>query len=190
MRDATVLTIGYGSARSLQEFIALLGRHGVEYVIDVRTRPYSKFRPEFSKDAIASNFERAGLAYTYMGDSLGGMPSDESCYTDDKVDYAKVRARDWFQRGAERIERGWREGHRLALMCAELEPHRCHRSKLIGEELDHRGISVEHIDEHGAVVSHADVIRRITRGQGTLFDIGLSSRRKYAASGKVREHTI
>ena len=39
-----LLTIGYGSKRSLDDFIQLLQTHGVDYLVDVRTRPFSKFR--------------------------------------------------------------------------------------------------------------------------------------------------
>ena len=122
---------------------------------------------------------RAGLAYVFMGDTLGGLPSDTSCYTDGKVDYSKVRERDWFTRGIDRLEAGWKAGHRLAIMCAELEPERCHRSKLVGEALIARHILVGHIDEDGDVVTQQAVLNRLTGGQSSLFETGLTSRKVY-----------
>ena len=109
-----ILTIGYGNQRSSEEFTGLLHRHGVQYLVDVRSKPFSKFRPEFSKDALEAILRRAGLGYLFMGESLGGLPPDPACFTDGKVDYDKVRGRDWFIRGIERLETGWRDGHRLA----------------------------------------------------------------------------
>lgn len=174
-----LLTIGYGGERTSDEFVALLNQYGVRYLVDVRTKPYSKFRPEFSKEGIEIIARKAGITYVFMGDTLGGLPSDQSCYTEGKVDYAKVRAREWFQRGLDRLDNGWRAGHRLAIMCAELEPERCHRSKLIGEALADRGVVVGHIDEDGAVINQQAVLDRLTGGQGALFDTGLTSRKKY-----------
>ena len=182
-----LLTIGYGGERSSEEFIALLDRYGVKYLIDVRSKPYSKFRPEFSKDGIEIIARKSGLAYVFMGDTLGGLPADTTCYTDGKVDYTKVRERDWFQRGIDRLESGWKAGHRLAIMCAELEPDRCHRSKLLGEALVARGVLMGHIDEDGDVLTHQAVLDRLTRGQGALFDVGLTSRKKYRSATGIDE---
>jgi uncharacterized protein (DUF488 family) len=179
-----LLTIGYGGDRSSEEVIELLRRYGVKHLVDVRSRPYSKFRPEFSKDALEAIVRRAGLSYVFMGDSLGGMPSDPSCYVDGKVDYQKVREREWFRHGLDRLEEGWRAGHVLAVMCAELEPERCHRSKLLGEALVERGVPVGHIDGDGTVITHAAVMDRLTGGQGVLFGHELGSRKRYEAGGR------
>lgn len=164
-----LLTIGYGNQRSFDDFATLLLNHGVNYLIDVRTRPFSKFRPEFSQEPLAANLKRNGIVYVMLGDALGGRPNDPTCYTDGKVDYCKVRERDWFVEGLTRLEAGWREGHRIAIMCAEAAPERCHRTKLVGEALATRGVMVGHIDADGSVVSHEAVIARLQRGQIPLF---------------------
>lgn len=148
-----LLTIGYGGSRTSDEFVGLLRRHGVKYLVDVRTKPYSKFRQEFCREALEAILRRGGLVYVYMGDTLGGLPADPTCYTDGKVDYTKIRERDWFIQGLARLQNGWKSGHRMALMCAELEPERCHRSKLIGEALAACGVAVGHIDESGGIIS-------------------------------------
>src|SRR4051812_1605846 len=90
-----VLSIGYGSQRSSEEFVELLSRYGVRYLVDVRSKPYSKFRPEFSRDALQAVLKRANIAYVFMGDSLGGLPGDQSVYVDGKVDYSLCRGKDW-----------------------------------------------------------------------------------------------
>lgn len=168
-----ILTIGYGSRRTADEFVELLHRHGVQYLADVRSRPYSKYRPEFSKDALAAILKRGGIAYVHMGDSLGGMPEDPACRTNGKVDYAKVRRQEWFIRGLERLETGRRGGHRIAIMCAELEPHRCHRARLVGEALAARGVPLGHIDEEGSIITHDEVMERIDADRDAmLFDEG------------------
>lgn len=174
-----LLTIGYGGRRTSEEFVGLLHQYGVRYLADVRTKPFSKFRPEYSKEALAAILRLHGIVYVYMGDTLGGLPSDPACYTDGKVDYHKVREREWFAAGLQRLETGWRAGHRIVLMCAELEPDRCHRSKLIGEALVARTIPVGHIDEDGAVISHLAAMARLNDGQTALFGTAYTSRRAY-----------
>jgi len=164
-----LLTIGYGNQRSFDDFVAILLNYGVNYLVDVRTKPFSKYRPEFSQDPLATNLKRNGIAYVMLGGSLGGRPHDPACYTDGKVDYCKVREREWFIEGLTRLETGWREGHRITIMCAEAAPERCHRAKLVGEALAARGIIVAHIDAEGSVVSHEAVIARLQRGQIPLF---------------------
>jgi uncharacterized protein (DUF488 family) len=177
-----LLTIGYGSKRSLEEFVELLRRYGVKYLVDVRTNPHSAFRPEFSREAIGATLGKHEIVYVFMGETLGGRPTDPSCYTAGKVDYAKVRQQEWFARGLERLQAGWRSGQRIAVMCAELEPDRCHRSKLIGEALVAGGVAVAHIGEAGAVIPHDAAMTRLTGGQGSLFELGYASRRACQAN--------
>lgn len=166
---AALLTIGYGNQRSFDDFVTLLLNHGINYLVDVRTKPFSKFRPEFSQEPLATNLKRNGIVYVMLGDALGGRPADPSCYTDGKVDYSKVREREWFVEELTRLETGWREGHRIAIMCAEAAPERCHRTKLVGEALVAQGVLVAHIDADGVIVSHEAVIARLQRGQIPLF---------------------
>ncbi len=99
-----VFTIGYG-ARSLEAFLAVLHAQDVAYLIDVRSAPYSKFKPEFSKNALEAAAKAAGLTYVYMGDTLGGQPKDQSCYEDGKVLYDRVKERAFFREGIARLRR-------------------------------------------------------------------------------------
>jgi uncharacterized protein (DUF488 family) len=174
-----LFTIGYG-ARTLDEFIVALKTNRIEYLIDVRTAPYSKFKPDFSKELLQYHVERAGLRYLFMGDVLGGQPKDPACHTDGKVDYDKVRTQAFFQTGIERLRNAFTQQRRAALMCSEGRPEQCHRSKLIGEALGALGIPVCHIDEDGALLTQAQVIDRLTKGQMDLFgQASFTSRKRY-----------
>lgn len=172
-----LLTIGYGSNRSPEVFIELLHRYQIDFLADVRSRPYSRFRPEFSRESLAVMVQRAGIGYLFMGDALGGHPDDATCYVNDKVDYSLVRRKEWFVKGIERLLHGWRDGRRIALMCAEIEPDRCHRSRLIGETLVARGVEVSHVNKEGDAITHAAAMARVTRGQLALFEAEQTSRR-------------
>jgi uncharacterized protein (DUF488 family) len=176
---APVYTIGYG-ARDIAQFLEVLRAHEVGYLLDVRSAPYSRFKPEFSKDALERALREAGIRYVYLGDQLGGQPDDPACYADGKVVYELVKQRPAFQEGIARVERAARQRLRIALMCSEGKPELCHRSKLIGESLAERGIAVLHIDENDELRAQADVITQLTDGQMSLFgDHDFTSRKRY-----------
>ena len=105
-----MLTLGYGN-RQLGDVLALLRAHEVRYLIDVRSVPYSRFNPVFSKDNLATAVEKAGIRYVFMGDTLGGRPNDQSCYDEaGHVDYLACREtpdfKDGFRAAAKRIRAG------------------------------------------------------------------------------------
>jgi uncharacterized protein (DUF488 family) len=176
-----LFSIGYG-ARSLEEFLSALVAHQITYVIDVRSAPYSRFKPEFSKDALARTLSLRRVHYVFMGDQLGGQPADAACYVEDKVDYAKLQNQPAFQAGVERLKTVHRQQLRAALLCSEGRPEQCHRSKLIGEVLAKAGSPIQHIDETGQLVSQFEVIRRLTGGQLDLFgQPAFTSRKRYGS---------
>jgi uncharacterized protein (DUF488 family) len=182
-----VFTIGYG-ARTVDALIAVLSEHRIVFLVDVRSAPYSRFKPEYSKDALEQALKQRGIRYIYLGDALGGRPADPDCYVDDKVDYERVKGKTFYQAGIERVRTAWQRGVRFALMCSEGKPEQCHRSKLIGESLDALGIPVAHIDEHDQLRSQDEVIQRLTGGQLSLFgDHEFTSRKRYSRAVRDEE---
>ncbi len=166
-KPGLLTTIGYGD-RPWEDFLGRLRRHGVEYVADVRSHPRSRL-PEYEGEALRLALPRCGIKYVFMGDELGGKPDDPRCYVGGKVDYAQCETRPAFIAGLDRLAAALHAGHRVALLCSELDPERCHRSKLIGQALLKRGIPISHIDRDGSAVDQERVIERITGGQAHLF---------------------
>ncbi|MBW7883670.1 MAG: DUF488 domain-containing protein [Caldilineaceae bacterium] len=176
----TIYTVGYG-ARTADELIALLHTYGIEYLIDVRSAPYSRYKPEFNRDALEAALKAQHIHYVFMGDALGGRPADPDCYVDGKVDYARVETKPFYQAGVTRLENAFAQGVRVALMCSEGKPEQCHRSKLIGATLTARGLPVTHIDENNAMLTQAEVVARLDGPQLALFDEPTrTSRKRYA----------
>lgn len=176
-----IFTIGYGQ-RDVDTMLADLNRFGIQFLVDVRSQPYSRFKPDFNKEALAQQLEAGGIRYIFMGDTLGGRPDDPACYTNGKVDYEKVARQDFYHRGIDRLRRAYRQQQRVALMCSEGRPERCHRAGLIGRTLMDYSIPVAHIDEDGRLISQEDVILRLQRGQPSLFGdefYQYKSRKKY-----------
>lgn len=169
MTQVPLYTIGYGN-RSIEEFIELLHRYAIDFLIDIRSQPYSRHSPAFSKDTLERSLQQNKIRYMFMGDVLGGRPKDEACYTDGKVDYAKVREMPFYQQGIDRLRTAWEKQLRVALMCAEAKPQECHRSKLIGNTLREQQIEVAHIDETGECRQQQQINLALTNGQQSLFE--------------------
>lgn len=174
-----IFTIGYG-AKSTEDFIAILAQHYIEFVIDVRSSPYSKYRPEFSRESLKLSLAKHQIKYVFMGSQLGGRPDDGTCYDQDgKVDYALLERRPYFISGIERLTKAYVMGYKVCLICSEDKPEECHRSKLIGRVLESHGLSVVHIVSKLRVLSQVDVMNLLQRGQTALFSDPLKSRKSY-----------
>lgn len=151
-----IYTIGYGG-RSMSQFLELLHRYGIEFLIDVRSHPHSRANQQFSKSTLEGALCQNGVRYVFMGDTLGGRPDNSTCYVDRRVNYAKVREMEFYQQGVSRLRIAWEKQIPVALMCAEIKPQECHRSKLIGNTLHEQDIVVAHIDEIGELKTQDDV---------------------------------
>lgn len=175
-----VYTIGYGS-RDIGQVVSILQQHNIQYVIDVRSAPYSRYKPEFSKDELARLLQKHGLRYVFMGHLLGGRPQDPACYIDGKVDYDKLKDTDAYRTGIARIQTAFTQQHVVAIFCSEEKPQECHRSKLIGVSLEHLGIPVLHLDENGQPQTQEQIISLLTGNQLSLFgEEHFHSRKRYA----------
>lgn len=166
MKLATLYSIGHGN-RTSAEFLNLLKRFDIKYLIDVRSKPYSKFNPHFNQQDLKQLLEHHGIRYVFMGDSLGGRPEDLSCYTrDGKVDYEIVKTKDFFLKGIDRLRVAYAQGAQVVIMCSESKPLACHRTKLIGRVLQQENMQLVHIDEKGKVRSQIEVISELNKGLG------------------------
>lgn len=174
MGQLPIYTIGYG-ARDITDFIAVLQANQIAYLIDVRSKPYSRYKPDFSKQALENHLQAANIRYVYMGDTLGGMPDDPDCYdADGKVVYDKVAQKTFYQEGIGRLQDAWQKQLSVAIMCSEAKPENCHRTKLISKTLTAIStpggtIPVTHIDENDQLITQQDAMLRLNKNQPSLF---------------------
>jgi uncharacterized protein (DUF488 family) len=166
-----VLTVGH-STHSWERFAALLQSAGVTAIADVRTSPYSRRFPHFSREELDKELRLEGISYVYLGKELGGRPIESSFYRDGVADYEKMARADEFNKGLDRVVEGARK-HRIALMCSEHDPLDCHRCLLVARALAERGSRVSHILSHGEIVTHAQIEDKLLeisgRGAEDLF---------------------
>jgi uncharacterized protein (DUF488 family) len=159
--EQRVYTIGH-SNHELAKLLSVLQKHGVTAVGDVRSAPYSKRYPQFSREPLEKALREARIAYAFLGKELGARSEDPACYENGTVKYDRLAKTELFQSGLDRVERGL-EQHTLALMCAEKEPLHCHRTLLVARQVEARGIRVEHILADGSVEPHVDTVARLLR---------------------------
>lgn len=69
-KNTELLTLGH-STHPIERFIALLKGAGATAVADVRSSPYSRYSPQYSKDALRAALSEAGIAYTFLGKEFG-----------------------------------------------------------------------------------------------------------------------
>ena len=165
--ETVVLTIGH-STRTLEEFVGLLEIYGVTLVVDVRTVPRSRHNPQFNKETLPDSLKHYGVRYIHMPE-IGGLrhPKRESVnlawQNSGFRGYADYMQTQEFTDSLLKIVALARE-NRLALMCAEALPWRCHRN-LLSDALVIRHIKVEHIISKDSVINH--VVNELAQVEGT-----------------------
>jgi uncharacterized protein (DUF488 family) len=142
-----VFTVGH-STLPIERFIALLRAYGVERLVDIRTMPRSRHNPQFNDTALADSLTAAHLEYVHMK-PLGGLrharkDSPNGGWRNGGFrGYADYMQTGEFQDALQALIRMSRQ-KRVAIMCAEAVPWRCHRS-LVADALGVRGVPVVEI---------------------------------------------
>jgi uncharacterized protein (DUF488 family) len=151
-----ILSIGH-STRTFAVFIALLEENGAEWIADVRSIPRSRHNPQFNQEILRESLSAQGIGYLHLS-GLGCFrkPKPDSLNTAWKNKsfrgYADYMHTAQFQQSLE-ILIGLAQTKRVAVMCAEAVPWRCHRS-LIADALFVQEIRVTHIIRHGENIVH------------------------------------
>jgi uncharacterized protein (DUF488 family) len=121
---------------------------GIEVLCDIRRFPLSRRNPQFNHDALAASLAEAGIEYQHWP-SLGGRRTAAK----DSINlglrdagfrgFADYMATPEFEAALASLV-ALADGKRVAVMCAEAVPWRCHRS-LLSDALLARGVEVRHI---------------------------------------------
>jgi uncharacterized protein (DUF488 family) len=156
-------TIGH-SNHSIERFLALLRRHGVETIADVRSRPYSRFVPHFGKERLARRLEDEGLAYVFLGHELGGKPA-QGDPAPARLDYQARIEQASFQQGIRRLLDALAD-RRVVLLCRERDPLDCHRLHLICRHLRPMALDIRHILPEGEAEARQATEQRLLERAG------------------------
>ena len=179
----TIYTIGH-SNHPLSDFIGLLQTHRIDLVIDVRTRPNSRFH-HFVGSELQSSLGAEHIGYQHMGADLGGHPQDDRYYNDrGRVVYQRIATERRFRRAVEAAIGRAREC-RTVLMCAEGDPAKCHRHPLLARELLVRGCVVQHVLRDGSLRDASTMFRVPVSPQLPLM-IGTGEDDSWESPKKIR----
>jgi uncharacterized protein (DUF488 family) len=147
----TIYSIGH-SNHDLDAFIGWLQCYQVDTLVDVRSQPYSRWVPVFNREVLSRALEEVGLTYVFMGDTLGGRPSDPSLYdpgqAEGRPNYERIAEAPSFRAGIEELLDLARTGV-VAMMCSEGDHQHCHRALLITPSLLALDARVIHIQADG-----------------------------------------
>ena len=146
MTDLTIWTVGH-STHAAEAFLALLQKHGIQQVADIRRIPKSRRHPQFTSEALDAFLAAHGLGYRHFP-GLGGLrrPRPDSRNTGWRHEsfrgYADHMQTAEFQAALEALlEFAQRP---TAVMCAEAVWWQCHR-QLLSDALLARDVPVRHI---------------------------------------------
>ena len=169
-------TIGH-STYPVEHLLELLNKYQVNYIIDVRSMPYSRYASQYNSDVLKKTLNDAGIEYYHMKNSFGARQEDPRYYNEEGyLDFEIFRASEVFNKGMKNIEKGL-EKYNIALMCTEKNPIDCHRAIMVGRGFELDGIDVKHILHDGELLSQEELNEQLLNryfpewGQLSLFDL-------------------
>ncbi|MER8382663.1 DUF488 domain-containing protein [Mesorhizobium sp. M0185] len=163
-----VLTIGH-STLTYERLLHLLRQASVTAVADVRSAPYSRHFPHFNRDSLRKELALDQIEYRFVGEALGGRPTNTGFFCEGVADYEKMAKAPNFERGLALIAEGAKK-HRIAMMCSEHDPLDCHRCLLVGRALNDRGLAVRHILSNGQIIGQSDIESKLLELAGATDD--------------------
>ena len=154
-----VHTVGH-STRPLELFARCLAGHHIELLVDIRTVPRSRRVPHFNREGIEARLAQAGYPVRYLHmpglgglrRSIGRLSPNGAWESDGFRGFADYMLTDEFAGALAALMR-LAEQQRVAIMCAEAVPWRCHRS-LVADALAVRGVAVRHLMTPGRCTPH------------------------------------
>jgi len=167
----TLFTIGH-SNRTLEFFAGLLLGYEIKRLVDVRTIPRSRHNPQFNRETLPEDLKSVGIAYTHLP-GLGGLRHAlkesvnrgwENASFRGYADYMQTAE---FEKNLGKLIAMGQEA-RVAFMCAEAVPWRCHRS-LIADALTVRGVPVRHIMSRVSAPRHEITPWAVVKGRRITY---------------------
>lgn len=171
MNKKYIYTIGYtlfqkGNTIDIENLFETLKEYGINFLVDVRSVPFSKQYPQCNADNMKIAGKDFGVPYMNMPEIGAKANSEQEVFSkasdiffeqsvfpiaksnrpektellgsDEIVDFHKFRHDEYFISGLKRIEDAYDKGFTLCLMCSEKKPMDCHRYFLISKALEQR----------------------------------------------------
>lgn len=153
---STIFVVGH-STRPIESFIELLKAHSIDFLVDIRTIPKSRHNPQFNEESLKKKLRDNKIGYLHMK-GLGGLrhPDKDSINLGWRnlsfrgfADYMQTKEFDASVKELIALSKR----HTIAIMCAEGNPFRCHRS-LVADALLVRHVKALHISSKISAREH------------------------------------
>lgn len=128
-----IYMIGHSNHR-IGDFLAMLERHKIQLLVDIRSAPTSRWRPWFNRTNLDQTLQSAGVGYCWLP-ALGGLtpaPRPTVVLT---------------------LTTLLSDQRTICLMCSEGDFQKCHRHYLLAPLIANLGCQVQQIAPTGALVS-------------------------------------
>ncbi len=146
-------TIGH-SNHSIENFIKILKKWKIEYIIDIRSIPYSKYAKQFNKEELVKQLLKNGLQYRYLGKLVGGGKIRFHNSSQNIPKLKEFRSKEQFKNGIRILETFILKNLKIVLMCSENDPFICHRFFLVSYCLQKKDIKISHILYNGDIIDN------------------------------------
>ncbi len=178
----TVYTIGY-SGFLINDFICTIKSNNISLIIDVRSQPYSQYFSDYNKEILEHKLESQGIHYRNYFSEFGARQDERQYYSSNGyLDFELYAKSPSFLNGIEKLIKSMAKGYKFALMCAEKDPSKCHRTILVAKAFHDSGYKIIHLLPNNEKMTQEDVDNQLVekyfpnRNQITLFDENLSQK--------------
>lgn len=139
----TIFTVGH-SRLTFMQFHALLQKHQIMHIVDIRSIPYSRHAPWSNKSRLPEMLKPFNIQYAYLGHILGGKKPTfgKAIELEPEADITL------YNETIETLLQLSLKGN-LCLLCAEGDPAKCHRQHKIAQALLQSDAKVFHILTNG-----------------------------------------
>lgn len=166
-----LFTIGC-SSYSAEHLIGRLKRNEINVVVDVRSVPYSRHTPQFNADVLKRALQLQNIVYMDFSKEFGARRAEKEAYEKNRVSFEKVMELPAFLQGVERIKNGLNSNYRIAMMCTEKEPEKCHRFSLVARGIEKKiNVHSFHILHDGSVVTKESIENRLIQNMNIVEDL-------------------
>lgn len=169
MNKKCIYTVGYtlfqkGNIIDVNQMFDSLAQYGINFLVDVRSVPFSKQYPQCNTDNLKIAGMEFGIPYMNMPEIGAKASNQQEVFSkasdiffeqeifpiaksyrpertelhgsDEIVDFRKFRRDEHFVSGLKRIENAYDKNYTLCLMCSEKKPMDCHRYFLVSKALE------------------------------------------------------